>query len=178
MPFEFQKLEIEDVILVKPKIFGDDRGFFMETYEKSEFVKHGIDAEFDQDNHSKSRVHVLRGLHYQKKPYEQAKLVRCLQGQIYDVAVDIRKESKTFGRWVIIDLSEENKNVLYIPKGFAHGFVVMSNEAQVVYKVSGKYSPEHESGIIWNDKTLNIDWEINFEPILSDRDKNLKGLCI
>ncbi|MDR2616267.1 MAG: dTDP-4-dehydrorhamnose 3,5-epimerase [Endomicrobium sp.] len=150
----------------------------METYEKSEFVKHGIDTEFDQDNHSKSSVHVLRGLHYQKKPYEQAKPVRCLQGQICDVAVDIRKESKSFGRWVIVELSEENKNMLYIPKGFAHGFVVMSNETQVVYKVSGKYSPEHESGIIWNDKKLNIDWKINFEPILSDRDKNLKELCI
>jgi dTDP-4-dehydrorhamnose 3,5-epimerase len=178
MSFEFIKSEIKDVILVKPKVLGDDRGFFMETYEKLEFAQHGIDVEFSQDNHSKSKAHVLRGLHYQKPPHEQAKLVRCLQGQIYDVAVDIRKESKTFGRCVIVELSEENKNMLYIPKGFAHGFVVMSKDAQIVYKVNGKYSPEHECGIIWNDKTLNIDWKIKFEPILSDKDKNWKGLCI
>ncbi|MDR2396110.1 MAG: dTDP-4-dehydrorhamnose 3,5-epimerase [Endomicrobium sp.] len=178
MSFEFQKLEIEEVVLVKPKIFGDDRGFFLETYEKSEFVKQGVDVEFNQDNHSKSKAQVLRGLHYQKPPYEQAKLVRCLEGQIYDVAVDIRKESKTFGNWVIVELSQENKHMLYIPKGFAHGFVVTSQEAQIMYKVSGQYSPEHECGIIWNDKTLNIDWKIDFEPNLSDKDKKWKELSI
>jgi dTDP-4-dehydrorhamnose 3,5-epimerase len=178
MPFDFIKSEIEDVILVKPKVFGDTRGFFMETYKKSEFVENGIDVEFSQDNHSKSGACVLRGLHYQKPPYEQAKLVRCLQGEIYDVTVDIRKELKTFGKWIGFELSEENKHMVYIPKGFAHGFVVKSKEAKVEYKVSGQYSPEHESGIIWNDKTLNIDWRIDFEPNLSDKDKKWKELSI
>ena len=119
MPFEFIKQEIEDVILVKPKVFGDNRGFFMESYKKSDFFENGIKVEFNQDNHSKSTAHVLRGLHYQAKPYGQAKLVRCSRGRIYDVAVDLRPNSKTFGKYVKVELSEENKQMLFIPEGFA-----------------------------------------------------------
>ena len=171
MPFEFEKQKIEDVILVKPKVFGDNRGFFMETYKKSDFVANGIDVEFTQDNHSKSTKGVLRGLHYQAKPYGQAKLVRCSKGRIYDVAVDIRKNSKTFGQYVKIELSEDNKNMLYIPAGFAHGFVALSDEVEIIYKASGEYAPQADRGILWCDKEINIDWGIDFEPILSDKDK-------
>ena len=171
MPFEFIKQEIEDVILVKPKVFGDNRGFFMESYKKSDFFENGIRVEFNQDNHSKSTAHVLRGLHYQAKPYGQAKLVRCSRGRIYDVAVDIRPNSKTFGKYVKVELSEENKQMLFIPEGFAHGFVVLSDEAELLYKASGEYNPLADRGVLWNDKDINIDWEIDFEPILSDKDK-------
>ena len=171
MPFEFEKQKIEDVILVKPKIFGDNRGFFMESYKKSDFIKNGITVEFNQDNHSKSSAKVLRGLHYQAHPHSQAKLVRCSKGRIYDVAVDIRPNSKTFGKYVKVELSEENKYMLYIPEGFAHGFVVLSNEAELLYKASGEYNPLADRGILWNDKDINIDWGIDFEPILSDKDK-------
>lgn len=171
MPFEFERQSIEDVILVKPKVFGDNRGFFMETYKKSDFIANGIDVEFTQDNHSKSTKGVLRGLHYQAKPYGQAKLVRCVKGRIYDVAVDIRKNSKTFGQYVKIELSEDNKNMLYIPAGFAHGFVALSDEVEIIYKTSGEYAPQADRGILWCDKEINIDWGIDFEPILSDKDK-------
>lgn len=171
MPFEFERQNIEDVILVMPKVFGDNRGFFMETYKKSDFVANGIDVEFTQDNHSKSTKGVLRGLHYQAKPYGQAKLVRCSKGRIYDVAVDIRKNSKTFGQYVKIELSEDNKNMLYIPAGFAHGFVALSDEVEIIYKASGEYAPQADRGILWCDKEINIDWGIDFEPILSDKDK-------
>ena len=172
MPFEFIKQEIEDVILIKPKVFGDNRGFFMESYKKSDFSKNGIKVEFNQDNHSKSIKHVLRGLHYQASPYSQAKLVRCSKGRIYDVAVDLRPNSKTFKKYIKAELSEENKNMLFIPEGFAHGFVVLSDEVEILYKASGEYNPLADRGILWNDKDINIDWEIDFEPILSDKDKN------
>ncbi|MBO6088410.1 dTDP-4-dehydrorhamnose 3,5-epimerase [bacterium] len=171
MPFEFERQKIKDVILVKPKVFGDNRGFFMESYKKSDFMANGIDVEFNQDNHSKSAKHVLRGLHYQKAPYGQAKLVRCSKGRIFDVAVDIRPSSKTFGQYVKVELSEENKNMLFIPEGFAHGFVVLSDEAELLYKASGEYAPQADSGVLWNDPDINIDWEIDFEPILSEKDK-------
>lgn len=176
MPFEFEKQAIEDVILVKPKVFGDNRGFFMETYKKSDFFTNGIEVEFNQDNHSKSSAHVLRGLHFQKAPHGQAKLVRCSRGRIYDIAVDIRKGSKTFGSYVKVELSEANKHMLFIPEGFAHGFVVLSEEAELIYKASGEYCPQADCGIIWNDKDINIDWEIDFEPILSEKDKVQKTL--
>ena len=171
VPFEFERQKIEDVILVKPKVFGDNRGFFMESYKKSEFFENGITVEFNQDNHSKSAACVLRGLHYQVAPYGQAKLVRCSKGRIYDVAVDIRPNSQTFGKYVKIELSEENKNMLYIPEGFAHGFVVLSDEAELLYKARGEYSPNADRGIFWRDEDINIDWEIDFEPILSEKDK-------
>ena len=171
MPFEFEKLKLEGVVLVKPKVFGDNRGFFLESYKKSDFFANGITVEFNQDNHSKSTKGVLRGLHYQAKPFGQAKLVRCSKGRIYDVAVDIRKNSPTFGEYVKVELSEENKHMLFIPDGFAHGFVVLSDEAELLYKASGEYAPKADRGILWCDKDINIDWQIDFEPILSDKDK-------
>ena len=176
MGFEFERLKIKDVILVKPKVFGDNRGFFMESYKKSEFFANGITVEFNQDNHSKSSAKVLRGLHFQKAPYGQAKLVRCSKGRIYDVAVDIRPESNTFGQYVKVELSEENKHMLFIPDGFAHGFVVLSDEAELLYKASGEYAPQADCGIIWNDKDININWGIDFEPILSEKDTKQKAL--
>lgn len=176
MPFEFEQQNIKDVILVKPKIFNDNRGYFMETYKKSEFAKNGIDVNFNQENQSFSTKGVLRGLHFQKPPYSQAKLVRCSKGRICDVAVDIRKESTTFGKYVKIELSEDNKSMLFIPEGFAHGFVVLSKEAELIYKTNKEYKPDAEAGIIWSDKDINIDWNIDFEPILSDKDKNLPQL--
>ena len=171
MPFDFKKLSIPDVILVIPKVFNDDRGFFLEGYKKSEFIKNGILTEFNQDNHSKSTKGVLRGLHYQAFPKAQAKLVRCVRGEIFDVAVDIRKNSPTFGKWVGEKLSEENKHMLYIPEGFAHGFRVLSDVAELMYKASNEYSKEHDRGILWNDPDININWGIDFEPILSEKDK-------
>ena len=171
MPFEFERQRIKDVILIKPKVFGDNRGFFLESYKKSDFYANGIEIEFNQDNHSKSSAKVLRGLHYQAKPYGQAKLVRCSKGRIYDIAVDIRPSSETFGQYVKVELSEENKHMLFIPEGFAHGFVVLSDEAELLYKASGEYNPSADRGIIWNDKTIGINWEIDFEPILSEKDK-------
>ena len=171
MPFEFERQKIKDVILVKPKVFGDNRGFFMESYKKSDFYENGIDVEFNQDNHSKSTKGVLRGLHYQAKPYGQAKLVRCSKGRIYDVAVDIRPNSETFGQYVKVELSEDNKQMLYIPEGFAHGFVALTDEVELLYKASGEYAPKADRGVLWCDEDININWEIDFEPILSDKDK-------
>ncbi len=172
MPFEFKRLKIEEVILVIPKVFNDERGFFLEGYKKSEFEKNGINVEFNQDNHSKSTKGVLRGLHYQLPPKGQAKLVRCIRGKIFDVAIDIRRNSSTFGKWVGEILSEDNKNMLFIPEGFAHGFIVLSDEAELLYKASNEYSKEHDRGILWNDPDINIDWGINYTPILSEKDKN------
>jgi dTDP-4-dehydrorhamnose 3,5-epimerase len=169
MPFNFKKLKIPEVILIEPKVFQDKRGFFMETYKYSEFAKYGIKEKFWQDNHSKSKKGTLRGLHYQKNPRAQAKIVKCIKGKIFDVAVDIRKDSPTHGKWVGIILSAENKKQLYIPIGFAHGFCVLSNEAEAIYKSSNEYSPEHEQGIIWDDPQININWPIK-NPILSEKD--------
>lgn len=171
MPFEFERQKIQDVILIKPKVFGDNRGFFMETYKKSDFYANGIEVEFNQDNHSKSTKGVLRGLHYQASPYGQAKIVRCAKGRIYDVAVDIRPNSETFGQYVKVELTEENKHMLYIPVGFAHGFVALSDEVELLYKASGEYNPQADRGVLWNDSDINIDWNIDFDPILSDKDK-------
>ena len=175
MSFDFERLEIADVILIKPKVFEDERGFFMETYKKSEFEKFGITTEFVQDNHSKSKYGVLRGLHFQRKPFEQAKLVRCVKGKIFDVAVDLRRNSKTFGKYVSTILSEENKNILFIPKGFAHGFLVLSEFAEVIYKADNEYNPSYEAGIIWNDEDLKIEWPIK-NPILSEKDRKWPSL--
>lgn len=176
MRFEFEKLEIDGLVLIKPKVFGDNRGFFMESYKKSEFVANGINTEFMQDNHSKSVKNVLRGLHYQANPKPQAKLVRCVKGRIYDVAVDLRPDSDTFGKWVKAELSDENKHMLYIPENFAHGFVVLSDEAELIYKSSNEYSPELDRGLLWCDKDINIDWGIE-NPILSEKDKIQPKLC-
>ena len=172
MPFEFKKLEIPEVVLISPRVFPDERGFFLETYKKTEFAKAGIKEIFVQENHSFSKKNVLRGLHFQKSPKAQGKLVKCLSGKIFDVAVDIRKKSSTFLKWVGVELSQDNGAMLYIPKGFAHGFLVLSNSADVVYKCTAEYSPKHESGIIWNDPQININWP-RLRPLLSDKDKEL-----
>lgn len=171
MPFDFISLEIPDIKLVIPKVFKDDRGFFLESYKKSDFIANGIADDFKQDNYSKSSKGVLRGLHYQASPKEQAKLVRCCRGKIFDVAVDIRKSSKTFGHWAGEILSEENNHILYIPAGFAHGFIVLSDTAEIIYKTSNEYSKEHDRGILWNDPDININWGIDFMPVLSEKDK-------
>ncbi len=179
MPFEFINTAIPDVILVKPKVFSDKRGFFMETYKKSDFKLAGIDTDFVQDNHSKSVKGVLRGLHFQRDPFAQGKLVRCIRGKIFDVAVDIRKGSPTFGKWVGYELSEENRLMLWIPKGFAHGFLTLSDEAEVVYKVSGgEYNPNYDAGIRWDDPDIGIDWPVESveEILLSEKDRNLPFL--
>ena len=175
MPFEFKKLEIEGVVLVKPIVFSDDRGFFMETYKYSDFAKNGIKENFVQDNHSKSVKNVLRGIHFQLNPKAQGKLVRCTKGKIFDVAVDLRKNSPTFKKWVGVELSEENKYMLYIPAGFGHAFLTLSDEAEVLYKATEEYSKEHDSGIRWNDPEINITWGIK-SPILSEKDANLPFL--
>jgi len=175
MPFTFKKLEIQDVILIEAKTFPDDRGFFMETYKKSAFKENGIDTKFVQDNFSHSSKGTLRGLHYQKVPMAQAKLVNVISGEIFDVAVDIRKQSPTYGKWVGEILSENNHKLLYIPEGFAHGFCVLSEEADVLYKVNQEYSPEDEKGIIWNDPEINITWPTD-KPILQEKDSKLPVL--
>jgi len=172
MVFTFNKLKIPDVILVTSKSFSDDRGFFLESFKNSEFTTNGIKTKFVQDNFSHSIKGVLRGLHYQKNPKAQAKFVTALRGEIFDVAVDIRKNSPTFGQWVGEILSDENHKSLYIPEGFAHGFCVLSEEADVFYKVNNEYSPENERGIIWNDPQININWPIDM-PILYDKDSAL-----
>lgn len=165
------KTNIPDVLIFEPKIFGDDRGFFMESFNQSVFedaVHRKI--EFVQDNHSKSSKGVLRGLHYQRSPHAQAKLVRCVVGEVFDVAVDIRHSSPTFGQWVGVNLSAENKRQLWIPEGFAHGFLTLSDNAEFLYKTNNYYSPVSDRGILWNDPDIGILWPLDIEPILSVKD--------
>ncbi|MFT2327197.1 dTDP-4-dehydrorhamnose 3,5-epimerase [Escherichia coli] len=166
--------EIPDVLIFEPKVFGDERGFFFESFNQKVFEKAvGRKVNFVQDNHSRSVKGVLRGLHFQIKPYSQAKLVRCVKGEVYDVAVDIRPESSTYCKWVGIFLSAQNKKQLWIPEGFAHGFVVVSDEAEFLYKTTNYYMPSAEGCIRWDDPALNIDWPMKTnELILSDKDKN------
>ncbi len=175
MPFRFARSEISDVILVEAKVFRDDRGIFVEAYKYSEFAANGIPQRFVQDNYSYSKRHALRGLHYQKSPKEQGKLVAVLFGRIFDVAVDIRQGSPTYGRWVSVELSDERHNMVYIPPGFAHGFCVLSSEANVVYKTTEEYFQDLERGIVWNDRDLGIEWPVS-SPILSPRDAALPTL--
>lgn len=170
---EIVPTDIPDVLLITPKKFGDHRGFFSETYNRNRLEDVGVDVEFVQDNHSLSVERgVLRGLHYQIAPKAQDKLVRVVRGSIIDIAVDIRRGSPTFGKTVSAVLSDENWTQIYIPKGFAHGFLTLTSNVEVIYKVTDYYSPEHERGIIWNDAELGIDWPIDpSEVILSERDK-------
>lgn len=175
MPFEFIQLQIKDVLLIKPKIFKDNRGFFVENYKKTDFVNAGIKDTFIQINHSQSVKGVLRGLHYQLIPHSQAKLVKCIRGAIFDVAVDIRHGSETFGKWVSAILNEDNHEMLYIPCGFAHGFVTLSEKAEILYSCTSEYAPEYDRGIIWNDPSINILWPID-SPILSQKDLSLPSL--
>ena len=171
------KRTIDGLVLLKPNIFEDDRGYFMESYNKKIVNKIFGNINFVQDNESESSRGVLRGLHFQKPPFAQSKLVRCLKGEVLDVALDLRKKSITYGLFETNILSDKNKNQLFIPKGFAHGFIVLSESAIVSYKVDNYYNPKYESGVLWNDKDLNIDWKItDDEVILSEKDKNLSSL--
>lgn len=165
------KTAIPEVLIIEPKVFGDERGFFFESFNQRQFEEaFGYSVNFVQDNHSKSSKGVLRGLHYQKAPHAQGKLVRCVAGEVFDVAVDIRKGSATFGQWVGVHLSGENKRQLWIPEGFAHGFVTLSESAEFLYKTTDYYAPESERVIIWNDSDLGIEWPLGDEPQLSSKD--------
>lgn len=170
---EYQKTDIEGVFLVKPRVFGDARGYFVETWKQADFDEHVGKVTFIQDNESKSSHGVLRGLHYQKGEWSQAKLVRVIKGRVLDVAVDIRKSSPTFGKHIIAELSEENKLQLFIPRGFAHGFLVLSDEAIFTYKVDNVYAPQAEAGIRWNDPALGIEWPVDPAEVLTS-EKDLK----
>ena len=167
----FIKTEIDGVIIVEPRVFNDERGYFFESYNQQEFAKNGIDCNFVQDNQSMSSRGVLRGLHFQKGQDSQAKLVRVLQGTVVDVAVDLRKDSSTFGKYVAVELSADNKRQLFIPRGFAHGFQVLSDTAVFTYKVDNRYAPESECSIRYDDPSIGIDWPIKGENvILSEKD--------
>jgi dTDP-4-dehydrorhamnose 3,5-epimerase len=160
---------IAEVLIIEPQVFGDDRGFFLESFNEREMRKIGIDAHFVQDNHSRSGRNVLRGLHYQLDQ-PQGKLVRVVSGRVFDVAVDLRRKSPTFGKWVGVELSEENKRLFWIPPGFGHGFVVLSETADFLYKATDYYAPKSERTILWNDAEIGIEWPIEGEPILSAKD--------
>ncbi len=169
--------DLPDVLILEPKVFGDDRGFFFESFNAKAFEQaSGLKREFVQDNHSKSAKHVLRGLHYQIQ-YPQGKLVRVVQGEVFDVAVDLRKSSETFGKWVGVHLSGENKKQLWVPEGFAHGFVVLSETAEFLYKTTDYYAPEYERSLLWNDQAMGIEWPFIGEPILAPKDASAKRLA-
>lgn len=168
---EIIKTKIPDLLIIKPSVFKDERGYFFESYNKGKFIEQGIDQNFVQDNESKSMKGVLRGLHFQKPPYAQGKLVRVMKGAVLDVAVDLRKKSPTYGQWASIELTEDNKFMYWVPPGFAHGFVTLEDDTVFFYKCTNVYNKESESSIRWNDPTLNIDWGIH-SPILSGKDKN------
>ncbi len=176
MPFEFIRQSIPDVILVRPRIFSDDRGAFLETYKREDFEKAGIRGDFLQDNVSRNtRRGVLRGLHFQRDPNGQAKIVRCTRGRIYDVAVDVRRGSETFGKFVAMELGDDDAASLYVPRGFAHGYLSLTDGSEVLYKVDGPYAPNAESGLLWNDPDVGIPWPVK-DPILIARDRELPRL--
>jgi dTDP-4-dehydrorhamnose 3,5-epimerase len=175
VPFDFRSLELPGLMLIAPKVFADGRGAFLEFYKHSEFAGAGIPDHFVQDNHSSSVRGVLRGLHYQLEPKAQGKLVRCVQGRIFDVAVDIRKGSPYYGKWAGQELSGENNLMLYVPPGFAHGFLTLSETAEVLYKCTAEYAPSADRGIIWNDRDINVAWGAD-GPLLSDKDARLPAL--
>ena len=166
---EFRPTKIPDVVLLVPKVFGDDRGFFLETFRADEFARECASVEFVQDNHSRSTRGILRGLHYQN-PRPQGKLVRVTAGEVYDVVVDLREGSPTFGQHISRELSARNREQLYVPEGFAHGFCTLEPDTEVIYKVTDYYAPKHDHGILWNDPALGIDWPVT-DPLLSDKDR-------
>jgi dTDP-4-dehydrorhamnose 3,5-epimerase len=177
MPFTVTPTAIPDVLVLTPKVFGDARGFFFESFNARDFAQAtGVDTQFVQDNHSKSAKGVLRGLHYQIQ-HAQGKLVRVVQGRVFDVAVDLRKSSPTFGRWVGAELSAENHQQMWVPPGFAHGFVVVSESAEFLYKTTDYWYPEHERSLLWNDPAIGIDWPIDFTPQLAAKDQAGKLLA-
>ena len=171
-------LDLPDVLLLDPKVFGDDRGFFFESYNAKLFTSlTGVTTKFVQDNHSKSTQGVLRGIHYQLEPKAQGKLIRVIAGEVFDVAVDLRRSSPNFGKWVGAHLSAENKKQIWVPAGFGHAFLTLSGEAEVLYKTTDYYSPEHERSIIWNDDMINIKWPSDVSPKLSEKDLNAAPLA-
>ena len=171
---KFVNTPIEGLVIIEPTVFVDNRGYFLESYNKKKFEKAIGEISFVQDNESKSFKGVLRGLHFQKPPYAQAKLVRCIEGKVLDIAVDIRDGSETYGEHITVELSGENKKQVFIPRGFAHGFLVLSNSAIVSYKVDNSYASAHDAGIRWDDPTLNIQWEVNeSEVLVSEKDVKL-----
>ena len=175
--FNFIETPIEDLYIIEPSVFGDNRGYFMETHNYDEFKEAGLDMVFVQDNQSKSKKGVLRGLHFQKE-YSQGKLVRVLSGEVFDVAVDLRKGSKTYGKWHGVTLNKENKRQFYVPEGFAHGFLVTSDEAEFVYKCTNSYHPEFEDAVAWNDPDIGIEWPLKDieKVLLSEKDKKAQLL--
>jgi dTDP-4-dehydrorhamnose 3,5-epimerase len=175
MPFTFTNLEISGLVLVEPRVFPDARGFFLESYKESEFRQGGIAHYFVQDNHSQSKKNVLRGLHFQRRPRAQGKLVRVIQGSVWDVMVDLRKDSPTYKRWLGMEISEENNRMLFIPPGFAHGFVTLSEVAHLLYKCTEEYDPVLDAGVRWNDPDIGVKWPVR-DPIVSDKDKSLPFL--
>ncbi|PUE54821.1 dTDP-4-dehydrorhamnose 3,5-epimerase [Limnohabitans sp. Rim8] len=177
MPYTVTPTQIPDVLVLEPKVFGDSRGFFFESFNQQDFNQvTGLDVNFVQDNHSRSTKGVLRGLHYQLKQ-PQGKLVRVVRGAVFDVAVDIRKSSLTFGQWTSVELTEDNHKQFWVPPGFAHGFVVLSDTADFLYKTTNYYAPQHERCIAWNDPAIRIQWPIQGEPSLSVKDKQAKALA-
>lgn len=175
MPFEFFPQAIADLVLIKPRVFPDGRGFFLETYKESDFRTAGIVASFRQSNHSRSTAGVLRGLHYQLPPYEQGKLVRVVSGTIWDVAVDMRPDSPSFGKWVGVELSGENYHLFWIPGGFAHGFVTLTDDVHLEYQCTNEYCKEAEAGVRWDDPQLAIDWPLK-DVLVSEKDAILPSL--
>jgi dTDP-4-dehydrorhamnose 3,5-epimerase len=175
MPFSFNFLSIPEVILIEPKVFPDDRGYFLETFKSSDFLLNNISNKFVQDNLSFSKKNVIRGMHFQKKPKEQGKLVSVVKGRVLDVAVDIRKESPTFMKWIAVELNDRQNAMLYIPEGFAHGFLSLSEEVYLLYKCTNEYDPITDSGIRWNDPDIGIAWPVN-NPVVSEKDQRLPYL--
>lgn len=170
MPYKVTQTDLPEVLILEPKVFGDDRGFFFESFNQRDFQQStGLDTYFVQDNHSKSAMGVLRGLHYQIQ-HPQGKLLRVVKGEVFDVAVDLRKSSYTFGKWVGVNLSAENHRQLWVPPGFAHGFFVLSQSAEFLYKTTDYWFPEHERSLIWNDASVGIEWPIEGEPLLAAKD--------
>ncbi len=170
MSFEFEPTQIDDVVIIKPEVYEDKRGFFLESYDRDEFAENGIPTEFVLEFYSQSKQRVIRGLHHQTHPYRQAKIVRCFDGEIFDVAVDVRPSSDSFGEYVSHRLSSENKHALYIPRGFLHGFATVSSSAVVHYKLDNQYAPDHEHGVRWDDQEIGIDWPVD-SPIVSKKDQ-------
>ena len=168
---ELIKTKIQDLYIIKPDVFEDERGYFFESFNKEKFKALGLDTDFVQDNESKSQKNVLRGLHFQNPPFAQGKLVRVVKGAVLDVAVDLRSKSATYGQWEAVELSEENKLMYWIPPGFAHGFLTLRDDTVFTYKCTNIYNKQSEGSILWNDHSLNIDWNLNQKPILSQKDK-------
>ena len=171
MPFQIRTTPIDGLLVIEPKVFADERGFFMESFKASDFAAFGITQDFVQDNHSKSRKGVIRGLHFQRAPYAQGKLVRVTRGRAWDVAVDLRKGSPTFGTWCAVELSADNHLLFWIPEGFAHGFLALEDDTELLYKCTAEYNPTSDAGVRWNDPDIGVAWpQIGVSPLLSTKD--------